>query len=129
MYQYIIEAILGTIAGITLGMTGIHGTGLILIILDYLNIGEYKSNLGAIALLNSLPITFGSFFNYYKANKINYQLALILSITIAIGAYFGSNFVVGDKINLSKKTIKYITSILGFIIGISFLISAQNEKN
>jgi hypothetical protein len=41
MNQYIIS-----------GITGILPVGLLLIIFDYLNIGNYASNLGAIALLN-----------------------------------------------------------------------------
>ena len=36
MNQYIIEAILGLIAGVFLGITGILPVGLFLIILDYL---------------------------------------------------------------------------------------------
>ena len=35
--------------------------------------------------------------------------------------------VVDKRYELSKKQIHYLTSILGFIIGIAFLIAAQNE--
>jgi hypothetical protein len=56
-------------------------------------------------------------------------MGYILLLSITTGAYFGSKFVVNEKIKFSKKTIKYITSILGFTVGILFLISAQYEKN
>jgi len=56
-------------------------------------------------------------------------MGYILLLSIITGGYFGSRLVVNEKIKLSKKTIKYITSILGFIIGILFLISAQFETN
>lgn len=129
MNQYIIELILGLIAGLFSGVTGILPVGLLLIIFDYLKIGDYTSNLGAIALLNLFPFSIGSFWEFFKADKINYSMGYILLLSIVTGAYFGSKFVVNEKLKLSKKTIKCITSILGFTIGILFLISAQFETN
>ena len=43
MNQYIIEAIVGLICGVFLGITGILPIGIILIVLDYLNIGDYRT--------------------------------------------------------------------------------------
>jgi len=128
MNQYVIELILGLIAGLFSGITGILPIGLLLICFDYLNFGDYRSNLGAIALLNLFPISIGSFWKFYKTKKINYSLGYILLISIIIGGYLGSKFVVEERFKLSKKTIKYITSGLGFTVGILFLISAQYEK-
>jgi hypothetical protein len=56
-------------------------------------------------------------------------MGLILLASIVTGGYFGTKIVVNEKYNLSKKTIKYITSGLGFTIWILFLISAYYEKN
>ena len=128
MNQYIIELILGLMAGFFSGITGILPIGLLLITFDYLNFGDYRSNLGAIALLNLFPISIGSFWEFYKTKKINYSLGYILLISIIIGGYIGSKFVVEERFKISKKTIKYITSGLGFIIGILFLVSAHYEK-
>ena len=128
MNQYVIELILGLIAGFFSGITGILPIGLLLISFDYLNFGDYRSNLGAIALLNLFPISIGSFWEFYKTKKINYSLGYILLISIIIGGYIGSKFVVEERFKISKKTIKYITSGLGFTIGILFLISAHYEK-
>jgi uncharacterized membrane protein YfcA len=127
MYEYIIEIILGISIGTFFGITGIYGTSLILITLDYLNIGDYISNLGSLALIHLLPLSISSFFNFYKANKVNYSLGFILGISIIIGSYFGSKLVV--KKQFSIKTIKYMTSSLGFITFVLFFISAQNENN
>lgn len=128
MNQYVIELILGLLAGFFSGITGILPIGLLLISFDYLNFGDYRSNLGAIALLNLFPISIGSFWEFYKTKKINYSLGYILLISIIIGGYIGSKFVVEERFKISKKTIKYITSGLGFTIGILFLISAHYEK-
>ena len=128
MNQYIVELILGLLAGVFSGITGILPVGLLLIIFDFFNIGDYKSNLGAIALLNLFPISIGSFWEFFKKDKINYSMGLILLASIVTGGYFGTKFLLNEKLNLSKKTIKYITSGLGFTIGILFLISAYYEK-
>lgn len=129
MNQYIIELIVGLICGVFLGITGIPAIGLVLLALEYLKIGDYTSNLGSILFLNLFPITIGSIFEFYKADKINYSLGFILLFSIIIGSYIGSKFVVGENIKLSTKEIKYITSGLGFTIGILFLISAYYGKN
>jgi uncharacterized membrane protein YfcA len=128
MNQYVIELILGLLAGFFSGIRGILPIGLLLISFDYLNFGDYRSNLGAIALLNLFPISIGSFWEFYKAKKINYSMGYILLFSIIIGGYIGTKLVVEERFKLSKKTIKYITSGLGFIIGILFLVSAHYEK-
>ena len=97
-------------------------------VLDYLKIGDYTSNLGSILFLNLFPITIGSIFEFYRANKINYSLGFILLFSIIIGSFIGSKMVVGEKNKLSIKMIKYLTSLMGFIIFVSFFISAQYEN-
>ena len=127
MNQYIIELFLGLTTGAFLGITGIAPTGLVLILLEYFKIGEYKSNLGAILLINLFPLTIGSIYEFYESKSINYELGIILLISVIIGSYFGSKIVVGSGFKLSVKQIKYITSCLGFTIFILFLNSAYYE--
>lgn len=127
MNQYIIELILGLMAGALSGATGILPIGVMLLIFDYLGMGNYKSNLGAIAFLNLFPISIGSFWNYYNTNNVNFSMGFILLLSIITGSYFGSFLVTDKRYELSKKQIKYLTSILGFTIGISFLIAAESE--
>jgi uncharacterized membrane protein YfcA len=127
MNQYIIEMLLGLTAGALSGATGILPVGILIIIFEYLGIGNYKSNLGAIALLNLFPISIGSFWNHYKTNNINFSMGFTLLLSIIVGGYFGSMLVVDKRYELSKKQINYLTSVLGFFIGISFLIAAQSE--
>jgi uncharacterized membrane protein YfcA len=129
MNQYIIEALLGLISGVFLGITGILPVGIFLIILDYLNIGDYRSNLGAILFLNLFPYTIGSFYEFYKTKKINYSLGWILLISIIVGSYIGSKYVVGAGLKLSIKQIKYISAMVGLIMCILFLISAYYETD
>jgi uncharacterized membrane protein YfcA len=129
MYQFLIESILGLISGLFLGITGILPIGLLLIALDVLKIGNYKSNLGTILFLNLFPITIGSVFDFYKTNQINFSLGVILLASITFGSFIGSKYVVGEKIVFSVRDIKYITAYLSFFVGVVFLISAYYEKN
>ena len=129
MYEYIIQIILGLITGAFLGITGIAPTGIILLVLEFFKIGDYRSNLGAIILLNLFPLTIGSSYKFYEAKQINYTLGLILLFTVVLGSYVGSKLVVGNGFTLSVKQIKYITSLLGFVIFILFLTSAYHERN
>ena len=129
MNAILVETILGLLCGIFLGITGIAPTGIILIALDVLKIGDYKSNLGTILFLNLFPITIGSVFEFYKSKQINFSLGTTLLFTIIMGAYIGSIFVAGDKNVLSTKTVKLITAYLSLFVGIVFLISAYYEKN
>jgi hypothetical protein len=48
MNQFLVESILGIIAGLFLGITCIAPTGLVLLALELLKIGDYKTNLGTI---------------------------------------------------------------------------------
>jgi uncharacterized membrane protein YfcA len=129
MDQFLVESILGLLCGLFLGITGIFPTGLVLLALDMLKIGDYKSNLGAIMLLNLFPITIGSTYEFYKSKQINFSLGTILLLTIICGSFIGSKFVVGEKAILSTKAVKYITGYLALVVGIIFLISAYYEKN
>ena len=127
--QYIIEVILGLICGLFLGITGILPVGVILLVLDYLNIGDYKSNLGAILFINLFPYTIGSVYEFYKTKNINYKLGLILIFSIIVGSYIGSKYVVGSGLKLSIKQIKYISATVGFIMFFLFSISAYYETD
>ena len=60
MNQSIIEIIVGMLCGLFLGITGIAPTGLVLLTLDFFNIGDYITNLGTILFLNLFPISIGS---------------------------------------------------------------------
>ena len=91
--------------------------------------GDYISNLGAMVLLYLLPISIGSFWNFFKADKINYQMGLILGLSIIIGSHFGSTIILSEEKKISRKTIKYMTAYLGLFSGVLFLYSAYYEKN
>ena len=129
MNVFLIETIIGLVCGLFFGITGMAPTSIILIILELLKIGDYKTNLGTVLFLNLFPITVGSVYDFYKSKQINFSLGIILLLSIIIGSFIGSKFVVGEKSTFSKKFIKYITAYLSLFIGVIFLFSAYYEKN
>jgi uncharacterized membrane protein YfcA len=129
MLEYIIYIIFGIISGLCLGTTSFNPIGLILLVLNEFNIGDYKRNLGALMVLNVFPISIGSFFEFYKSGLINWPLALTLCITITLGSYLGSKIITNKKYAVSNKAIQYFTGYVSIIIGIAFFISAYYEKN
>jgi uncharacterized membrane protein YfcA len=129
MNQILIESILGLLSGLFMGITGILPSSVMLLVLDVLKIGDYKSNLGVIMLLNVFPLTIGSTYEFYKSHQINYSLSLILLLTIMLGSFIGSKFVTGEKGFFSTKDIKYMTAYFSLFIGLVFLYSAYYEKN
>jgi len=129
MLNYLIYILFGIISGFCLGTTSFNPVGIILILLNALNIGDYKSNLGALMLLNIFPISIGSFYEFYNYGLVNWSLAFILCITVTIGSYLGSKIITNKKYALSNKSIQYFTGYISIIIGIIFLISAYYEKN
>jgi uncharacterized membrane protein YfcA len=124
MNQFLVESILGLLAGLFLGVTGIAPVGLILIALELLKIGDYKTNLGSVLFLNLFPISIGSVYQFYKEKKINFSLGIILTISVMIGSYISSAIFLDKEKNISPKMLKYITSALGFSIGFIYFTSA-----
>jgi uncharacterized membrane protein YfcA len=128
MIQYIIETVFGLITGFFLGITGIPATGIAILGLDYFGVNDYKSILGAILFLNLFPISIGSVWEFYKADKIDFTMSVILLIATIIGSYIGSKIVVSGKNQLSVKTVKYITASVSLVISMLFFISAHYER-
>lgn len=129
MLDIIIYTIFGLFSGVCLGTTSINPIGIILLILNALGIGDYKSNLGATMILNIFPITIGSVFEFYKSGQINWLLAWVLIFSVTIGSYLGSILVTNKKNALSVKTIQYLTAYISIVMGILFLISAYYSKD
>ena len=128
MLNYIIYSIFGIVSGFCLGTTSFNPICLILLLLNLLNIGEYKSNLGSLMVLSVFPISIGSLYEFYKVGKINWPLAWTLVVTVTLGSYIGSRIVTNKTYDLSNKTIKYFTGYVSLVIGIIFLIDAFYDK-
>ena len=128
MYEYFVEIIAGLLCGLSMGITGIIPIGIVIILLELFKIEEYKTVIGSMLFVLVFPISIGSVYEFYKAKQINYKLSMIVLASIIAGSTIGSKLILDPKHPISNKTIKYISSAIGFVSGIIFLIAANNEK-
>jgi uncharacterized membrane protein YfcA len=126
MFTIIFICLIGLISGLLLGLTGILPLGFYILLLKYLDVGDYKTILGTVLYVILFPISIGSVWEFYKAKKINFFVGNILLITMLIGSYIGSKLVLDDDFKFTEKTIKYITAVMTFTISILFFITAYN---
>ena len=126
MFNTIGIILIGLLSGLILGVTGILPIGFFVILLKYLNIGDYKTIIGTVLYVILFPLTIGSVFEFYKSKKINFFAGNILLITIIIGSYIGSKLILDEHLKLTEKQIKYISAIITFIASIIFFTSAYN---
>jgi uncharacterized membrane protein YfcA len=124
LFDVVAIVIIGLLSGLLLGVTGILPLGFFIIIFKYLNVGDYKTILGTVLYVILFPLSIGSVWEFYKAKKINFFVGNVLLVTMIIGSYFGSKFVLDEGYHLSEKTIKYITAVMTLIASILFFISA-----
>ena len=129
MFHLIIQALAGFFCGLILGITGFAPTNLVLFVLTYFNIGTFKSDIGSLLFVNLFPISIGSVIQFYKEKQINYMMSFILLITTVIGSYLGTKLIFNKKYALSSKTIKYIISFIGFLIGFIYLYTGMYDEN
>ena len=128
MYEYFIEIIVGLLCGLSMGITGIIPMGIVIFLLDLFKIGEYKTIIGSMLFVLVFPISIGSVYEFYKAKQINYKLSMIVLASIITGSTIGSKLILDPKNPISNKTMKYISSVIGFSSGIMFLTAAMKEK-
>ena len=121
----IISGTLGLIGGFLSGFTGLTTTSIILAGLSISHvITDYKTILGTLLYVIAFPISIGSVWQFYKEKKINYFIGNIILVTMIIGSYFGTKVILTKKLNITPKTIKYISAFIAFFAGIYFLIEA-----
>lgn len=80
----------GLLIGVLSGMVGIGGGALIVPALVMgMGMTQHKAQGTSLAAL-LLPIGAFATWEYYKAGNVDVKIALMLAVTIAIGAYFGA---------------------------------------
>ena len=110
----IYSIILGLILGLGFGTFGIFSMVILIIGLPLFGIiTDQKTMLGTIALVSAFPFAAAALYKYNKAGKVNWQVGIIIALSVLIGALFGATLVL-DK--LSDENIKFYTFIFLTII-------------
>lgn len=117
MYLHIIYALIGMLAGISMGIIGI-GAGVItlpLLIATGMNI---KKAVGCILLMQLLPQSLAGVLIYHKDKNIDYTSSLIVIIGsvlgIIIGAYMVSSNIISESFTYKLLTIVLICTSIVF---------------
>ena len=73
LFDLVSIVIIGLLSGLLLGVTGILPLGFFIIILKYLNVGDYKTIIGTVLYVILFPLSIGSVWEFYKAKNMWYS--------------------------------------------------------
>ena len=117
--QLIILMIIGILSGILAGVFGVGGAIIVIPALVFiLGLSQHEAQGTSLAFMLP-PVGILATWNYWKAGHVNWKMALVLSLTFVIGAYFGSQI----SVNISDKLLRKIFGILILFIAIKMIFS------
>jgi uncharacterized membrane protein YfcA len=123
--RILLTLLVGSIAGLVGGAFGQSATFIILPALLLFNIiADYKTAVGTVLLAMLPPISAFAVVDYYKRKRVDFLVAALLCISYTIAAKYGA--VINN--NYSTKTLKGMTALTFFIVGIYFSWSAYTDK-
>jgi len=115
----IILIIIGILSGILAGVFGIGGAIIVIPALVFIiGLSQHEAQGTSLAFMLP-PVGILATWNYWKAGQVNWKIALILSITFVVGAYFGSRF----SINISDKMLRRIFGVLLMVVAVKMIVS------
>ncbi len=117
--QLIILMIIGILSGILAGVFGVGGAIIVIPALVFiLGLSQHEAQGTSLAFMLP-PVGILATWNYWKAGHVNWKMALVLSLTFVIGAYFGSQI----SVNISDKLLRRIFGILILFMAIKMIFS------
>jgi uncharacterized membrane protein YfcA len=117
--QLIILIVIGIISGLLAGVFGIGGAIIVIPALIFiLGLSQHEAQGTSLAFMIP-PVGILAAWNYWKAGHVNWKIALVLSITFVIGAYFGSQF----SLNISDRMLRRAFGVLMIVMAIKLIVS------
>lgn len=125
MIRILLAILVGTLGGLIGGALGLGASALMLPGILLLGIiKDYKTAVGTILLAVLPPATLLAVIDYYKRDRVDTKIALILFITSFLSAYVGA--IINKK--LSESTLEYIASLVFFLIAVYYFYIARNGR-
>jgi len=125
MLRILLAILVGTLGGLIGGALGLGASALMLPGILLLGIiKDYKTAVGTILLAVLPPATLLAVIDYYKRDKVDTKIALILFITSFLAAYVGA--IINKKLN--ESTLEYIVSFVFFLIAVYYFYIARNSR-
>lgn len=115
----IVLLVIGILSGVLAGIFGIGGAIIVIpALVFFLGLSQHEAQGTSLAFMLP-PVGILATWNYWKAGHVNWKIALILSLTFVVGAYFGSQF----SINISDKILRKVFGVLMLAIAIKMIFS------
>ncbi len=117
--QLIILIVIGIISGLLSGIFGIGGAIIVIPALVFiLGLSQHEAQGTSLAFMLP-PVGILAAWNYWKDGNVNWKIALVLSITFVVGAYFGSQF----SLNISDKMLRRVFGVLMIGMALKLIFS------
>lgn len=117
--HFIILIIIGLLSGILAGVFGVGGAIIVIPALVFiLGLSQHQAQGTSLAFMLP-PVGILATWNYWKAGHVNWKIALILSLTFVVGAYFGSQI----SINISDRALRRMFGFLMIAMALKMIFS------
>lgn len=118
----VILFLIGILSGALVSIIGGGGYSILIPLIIFTGILEdYKLATGTTLMAISLPIALITAVKYYNSDLVHIQYALLLTLALFIGIYFGSKFAVKTK----TKNIKRFIGLFLLITGVLTLLEKE----
>lgn len=115
----IILIIIGILSGLLAGIFGVGGAIIVIPALVFmLGLSQHDAQGTSLAFMLP-PVGILATWNYWKAGHVDWKIALVLSLTFVVGAYFGSQL----SINISDKMLRRLFGVLMMAVAIKMIFS------
>lgn len=115
----IILIVIGILSGILAGVFGVGGAIIVIpALVVILGLSQHNAQGTSLAFMLP-PVGILATWNYWKAGHVDWKIALVLSLTFVVGAYFGSRL----SINISDKMLRKMFGILMMVMAIKMIFT------
>lgn len=115
----IVLIVIGILSGLLAGVFGVGGAIIVIPALVFiLGLSQHQAQGTSLAFMLP-PVGILATWNYWKAGHVNWKIALILSVTFVVGAYFGSQL----SINISDRMLRRMFGILMIAMALKMIFS------
>lgn len=111
---------IGILAGILSGFVGVGG-GIIVVpaLIYFLGLTQFQAQGTSLAMMIP-PIGILAVWNYYKADNLNVNFAIVLAVSFVIGGYLGSKM----SLKMPENRVKLIFGLIMLYVAIRMIWSA-----
>ena len=115
----IVLIVIGILSGLLAGVFGDGGAIVVIPALVFiLGLSQHTAQGTSLAFMLP-PVGILATWNYWKEGHVDWKIALVLSLTFVVGAYFGSQL----SLNISDKSLRQMFGILMIVMAVKMIFS------